>query len=111
MTKTILETLSPYGLPLRDTVGDDLYRKGYLISVRNSQTLWIEKADLTAYVLNPRMDSCTCPAGSRGVECKHKRGLMELLFLSADYWHSIGEHQAGHDLVQWWSDYCFWCEA
>lgn len=105
-TTTIVPQNPISGLPLNlQNVGDSLFSQGYLISVRNSLTLWIEKEDGETYILNPRMDSCTCPAGQRGIECKHKRGTMDLVFLSADFWFSIGEGVAAKDLIDWWGDY------
>jgi hypothetical protein len=92
-------------LPLYDTVGDNLYRKGYLASRWDKNLICVEKEDGNYYLVNPRLNTCTCEAGRRGNDCKHRRGLADLVFLSVQFWFSCGEGIAAKHLNDWWFDF------
>jgi len=85
-------------------VNDSLYLAGYrAFSVDGS--LIVRKPNGTRYLVNPLVGTCTCPA--RG-ECKHKRQLTSLVFLSMSELSYKGKFDAYDELSNYWFGYC--CE-
>ena len=95
----------------RHTVGDDMFAAGYRVSVRTDCTLWVRKPDGTRYIVNVYHATCTCPAGSRNIYCKHQKAILDLVFLSATLLDATGKGDQAKRLWEFWSDYTEYLNA
>lgn len=77
------------------TKTETLFAQGYRIRAgREALTLIIRKPDGTRYTLQPARNCCSCPAGQRGIPCKHLRHLDELV---REQWAEINDSPAHED--------------
>ena len=95
----------------RHTVGDELFAQGYCMFVRNDCTLWVRKPNGERYIVNPYEATCTCPAGSRNVVCKHQKALLDLVWLSATLLDATGKGDQAKRLWEFWTSYCEYLNA
>ena len=65
-----------------------LFAQGYRIrAARTANELLIRKPDAqTIYTINPVRNCCTCPAGHKGIPCKHLR---EARVLVMEQWAQV----------------------
>lgn len=85
-----------------------LYDQGYRTYVRDGSSLYIRKPDGTKYVLSPYNQTCSCPAGARGLRCKHLKGLLDLVWGSIAELESCGRPTPARNLINFWFDYTDW---
>lgn len=63
-----------------NTQVQSLFAQGYRIRAgRDPLTFIIRKLDNTRYTVSPAIRCCTCPAGQKGVPCKHLKQLTSLV--------------------------------
>lgn len=93
---------------LTGSVGDILFGQGYRVSYRSARTVWVRRPDSHRYIVNPYEQTCDCPAGQTGRNCKHRKGLTNLVFLSAGALLTLGSEEAASRLFDMWGDYTAW---
>ena len=90
---------------------DNLFIEGYRAWAKNPCEIGIHNPDGTRYAVNPYQNSCTCPAGQKGLNCKHRKQLVSLVHLT------MAEFEFRSDFRQWgnlrdtWGDFTDWKAA
>lgn len=95
-------------LPQTDKQAQSLFEQGYRCFVHDRQRLRVRKPDGTCYLLNPYTQSCSCPAGSRGLLCKHRKQIVSLVFLSMSAMELRGCRSSAERLCIFWGNYIAW---
>jgi len=92
-------------MPIPET--PQLWKDGYRVYVKSRTELFVRKPNGEKYVVNPFAQTCSCPAGARGIACKHKEewNLYNLVFLSVDRLCDLGRTQEGKALYNFWYGY------
>ena len=82
-----------------------LFQQGYRTFPRCGCTLFVRKPDGEKYVYNPYTRQCSCPAGARGLTCKHSREIVDLVFGSMDALEAVYKFREAKRLSEFWFDY------